>query len=93
MKLQGILYFYRPILQSKICKVIFSSYSNIHFWHNKVVRIKNGKKPTRVSLYQRWLDKRIYKTEMKFWAVLGREKNLPFAISMQLLEVVFFIFS
>jgi hypothetical protein len=29
--------------------------------------------------YQRWLDKRIYKTEMKFWAVLGsrgcREKN------------------
>jgi hypothetical protein len=21
--------------------------------------------------YQRWLDKRIYKTEMKFWAVLG----------------------
>ena len=29
--------------------------------------------------YQRWLDKRIYKKEMKFWAVLGsqgcREKN------------------
>ena len=29
--------------------------------------------------YQRWLDKIIYKTEMKFWAVLGnlgcREKN------------------
>jgi hypothetical protein len=29
--------------------------------------------------YQRWLDKRIYKTEMKFWAVLSsrgcREKN------------------
>jgi hypothetical protein len=29
--------------------------------------------------YQRWLDKRIYKTEMKFWAVLGsrgcREKT------------------
>jgi hypothetical protein len=31
--------------------------------------------------YQRWLDKRICKTEMKFWAVLGswgcREKKLP----------------
>ena len=29
--------------------------------------------------YQRWWDKRIYKTELKFWAVLGsrgcREKN------------------
>jgi hypothetical protein len=23
--------------------------------------------------YQRWLDKRIYKTEMKFWAVLGSQ--------------------
>ena len=31
------------------------------------------------SSYQRWLDKIIYKTEMKFWAILGsrgcREKN------------------
>ena len=31
--------------------------------------------------YQRWLDKRIYKTEMRFWAVLGsrgcREKKFP----------------
>ena len=46
--------------------------------------------------YQRWLDKRIYKTEMKFWAVLGsggcREKNLPTAISMQLFGVVFSTF-
>ena len=46
--------------------------------------------------YQRWLDKRIYKTEMKFWAVLGsrgcREKKLPTAISMQLFEVVFSTF-
>ena len=43
--------------------------------------------------YQRWLDKRILKTEMKFWAVLGswvcREKNLPTAIRKQLFEVVF----
>jgi hypothetical protein len=42
------------------------------------------------------LDKRIYKTEMKFLAVLGsrgcREKNLPTAISMQLLGVVFSTF-
>ena len=47
--------------------------------------------------YQRWLDERIYKTEMKFWAVLGsrdcREKNLPTAISMQLFGVFFFMFS
>ena len=46
--------------------------------------------------YQRWLDKRIYKTEMKFWAVLGsrgcREKTLPTAISMQLFGVVFWTF-
>ena len=45
---------------------------------------------------QRWLDKIIYKTEMKFWAVLGsrgcREKKLPTAISMQLFEVVFSTF-
>ena len=46
--------------------------------------------------YTRWLYKIIYKTEMKFWAVLGswgcREKNLPTAISMQLFEVVFSTF-
>jgi hypothetical protein len=39
------------------------------------------------------LDKRIYKAEMKFWAVLGsqgcREKKLPTAISMQLFGLVF----
>jgi hypothetical protein len=43
--------------------------------------------------YQRWLDKRIYKTEMKFWAVLGsrgyREKT---AISKQLFWVFFQLF-
>ena len=46
--------------------------------------------------YQRWFDKRIYKTEMKIWAVLGsrgcREKNLPTAISMQLFGVFFSTF-
>ena len=43
--------------------------------------------------YQRWLDKRIYKTEMKFWAVGAEEKkNLPTAISKQLLGVVFSTF-
>jgi hypothetical protein len=40
--------------------------------------------------------KRIHKTKMKFWAVLGsrgcREKNLPTAMSMQLFEVVFSTF-
>ena len=50
-------------------------------------------KGTNHRLYTRWLDRRIYKTEMKFWAVLGRrgcrEKNLPTAISMQLFGVVF----
>ena len=43
--------------------------------------------------YTRWLYKRIYKTEMKFWAVLGsrgcREKKIPTAISMQLFGDVF----
>ena len=44
--------------------------------------------------YTRWLHKIIYKTEMKFWAVLGsrccrEKKNLPTAISMQLFGVVF----
>jgi hypothetical protein len=42
------------------------------------------------------LYKRIYKTEIKFWAVLGsrgcREKKLPTAISMQLFGVVFSTF-
>jgi hypothetical protein len=36
---------------------------------------------TNQRFHQRWLDKRIYKTEMKFWAVLGsqgcREKKPP----------------
>ena len=44
----------------------------------------------------RRLDKRIYKTEIKFWAILGcqgcREKTLPTAISMQLFGVVFYCF-
>ena len=42
---------------------------------------------TRESSRNGWIEKN-YKTEMKFWAVLGRqgygEKNLPTAISMQL---------
>ena len=46
--------------------------------------------------YQRRLDKKICKTEMNLWAVLGiwgcREKRLPTAISMQLFEVVFSTF-
>ena len=40
--------------------------------------------------YQRWLDKRSYEKEMKFWAVLGhlglQRKKAPTAINMQLLE-------
>ena len=44
--------------------------------------------------YTRWLYKRIYKTEMKFWAVLGsrgcREKKT--VISKQLFEVGFSTF-
>ena len=46
--------------------------------------------------YQRCLNKRICKTEVNFWAVLGswgyREKNLPTATSMQLFGVVFSVF-
>ena len=43
--------------------------------------------------YQRWLDKRFYKT--KFWAVLGSQgyrKNFPTAISLQLFGMVFSTF-
>ena len=46
--------------------------------------------------YTRWLYKRVYKTEMKFWAVLGsrgRKKRLSTAISMQLFGVFFLMFS
>ena len=48
-------------------------------------------------LFIRYQDKIIYKTEMKFWAVLGRqggcrEKKLPIAISMQLFGVLFQFF-
>ena len=46
--------------------------------------------------YTRWMDRKIYKIEMKFWAVLGSrgcsEKKLPTAISMQLFGVVFSTF-
>ena len=45
--------------------------------------------------YTRWMDRKIYKTEMKFWAVLGqsglqRKKTLPTAIIMQLFFGVVF---
>ena len=46
--------------------------------------------------YQIWLNKRTYKTEMKFWAVLGsrncKKKNFPAAISMQFLGWFFQLF-
>ena len=46
--------------------------------------------------YQRWLDKVIYKTEMKFWAVLGsqgcREKNTPNCYKYATFWGGFFIF-
>ena len=55
----------------------------------KVVRLNQKPK-------QRQLDKGIYKTEMKFWAVLGsrgcREKKIPTAISMKLSGVVSYVF-
>ena len=44
----------------------------------------------------KWLDKKLYKTEMKFWMVLGRQdcrekkKELRTAISMQLFWNIFF---
>ena len=62
------------------------------------LKLKSARKVSFVRQYlaQRRLDKRIYKTDMKFWAVLGslggREKNLPTAISMQLFRVVFSTF-
>ena len=47
--------------------------------------------------YQRWLDKKIYKPEMKFWAVLSSQgckekQQLLTIISMQLFGVVFSTF-
>jgi hypothetical protein len=48
------------------------------------------------TLAEMIIDKRIYKTEMKFWTVLGsqgcREIKLPTAISMQLLGWFFQLF-
>ena len=53
--------------------------------HNNSIDLKHQRS------YQRWLSKRIDKTELKFWAVGAAEKkNLPTAISMQLFGVVFF---
>jgi hypothetical protein len=58
--------------------------------------VKNNCKGSKQRSYTRWLYKRIYKTEMKFWAVLGsrgcREKKLPTAISKELFQVVFSTF-
>ena len=47
--------------------------------------------------YQRWLDKIVYKTEMKFWAVLGRQdceekKKIPNCHKYAAFWAVFFIF-
>ena len=57
-----------------ICCLVFrNSYKNSKFTH--VNWVEGNKQRS----YQRWLDKRIYKTEMKFRAGLGsrgcREKN------------------
>ena len=66
---------------------------------SELTMVKEPDKPLggKQRSYQRWLDKRIYETEMKYyWAVLGsrgwREKILPTAISMQLFGVFFSTF-
>ena len=62
----------------------------------KIQYVKEVRIHMRLRSYTRWLYKRIYKTEVKFWAVLGswccRGKNLPTAINMQLFGVVFSAF-
>ena len=37
------------------------------------VVMRSAATPSIQRSYQRWLDKRIYKMEMKFWAVLGNQ--------------------
>ena len=68
-----------------VCVLVFSSSTKTK-WIARYVCSQGS--------YQRWLDKMICKTEIKFWAILGsqgfREKNnLPTAISMQLFGVFF----
>ena len=68
------------------------------FWPNSY-NLSGGQMQTYIQRYQksyqRWFDKRIYKTEMKFWTVLGsrgcREKKLPIAVC-NLLGCFFFNF-
>ena len=68
-----------------------------HFFSPKIRKCCHFLTPYQ-RFYERWLNKRIYKTEMKCWAVLGRavgaaeKKTLPTAISMQLFGVVFSTF-
>ena len=70
------------ILEDEILKLIMHTHNGLGFL--SIYRVNK-------SSLQRWFDKIIYKTEMKFWAALGsqgcKEKKLPTSISMQLFGV------
>ena len=69
----------------------FREFKRVTITRMKIFWIRSQTHCTR-RFYNRWLDRRIYKTEMKFWAVLGRQgcrKKLQTAIIMQLFEMVF----
>ena len=56
--------------QKKIVKKLLTENSSEeNFWREK--QEDNNRQNQRS--YQRWFDKRIYKTEMKFWTVLGSQ--------------------
>ena len=86
----NFFYLYYRKLQKWFISSFFNEKSNIwpQFWKKSFLYVAQNQ----IS-YTRWLYKRIYKTEMKFWVVLGsqgcREKNLPTAISKQLFQVFF----
>ena len=78
-------------------EIILSITNGWYCWINTNRYQPNSDEPSNMAkYYQRWLGNRIYKTEMKFWAVLGtwgcREKNLSTAISMQLFGWFFQLF-
>jgi len=65
---------------------------NINIAKRKLLYLLN-RHTAKLRSYVRWLYKRIYKMELKFWAVLGSQscrEKLPTAINMQLFQRLFF---
>ena len=74
----NFFYLYYRKLQKWFISSFFNEKSNIwpQFWKKSFLYVAQNQRS-----YTRWLYKRIYKPEMKFWAVLGcwgcREKKTP----------------